>query len=303
MFGMADLITVAVINDGLKHFAKNPFHLEFVLGAFCSEPIRSMVGPEHIKQCVEFISNNRIQVAPYYQLDTKHRPAIGVISQGRENQQFLGDYGAMSGDGDQRYTLPPRVYAQFNATSITDDRQGLVVSREYGLDQKLWPGVILTNGFQTNRISGILVRDGHPTTICLNDKLPEGASLAGWRAQSQERARGVVAAASMDDVTIQLTLTTHGDPSVHRLLAVVVRACLKRGRLMFDMYGLQKATYSYTPPIVSDQAELEMESQFTIEAIYTDLWVDKEFDLNDSASNILVEATLSQGGREDVILD
>jgi hypothetical protein len=113
MIGMADLITVAVIKNKLEFLSKNPTHLEFILGAFACDPIRSYVGKEHLKQCIDFVTQNRIQVAPYYELDMKRRPSIGVVSSGREESMFLGDYGS---EGHlNHFSLPPRIYAEMSS--------------------------------------------------------------------------------------------------------------------------------------------------------------------------------------------
>jgi len=303
MFGLADLITVEVIKQGLEHLKRNPYHLEFILGSFCQEPLRSSVGVEHIKQCIDFVTNNRISVAPYYEIDIKRRPSIAVVSQGREEQQYIGDYGDTRSADLAEYNLPPRVYVNFNPTAFTADNQGMIVSRDLRLDEKLWPGIFLTNGTVTTKMRGILVRDGYPTTIYLEDKLPEGTSLPGWRAVSSPRGKGIVCSASTDTVTVQMTLTTTGELSIHRLLSVVLRYCLKRGRMTFESYGMQVPTYSYTTPIVSDQAELEMESTYTIESKYTDLWIDKEFDLQDQAANVSVGTIAQSETKADVPLD
>ena len=291
MFGLADMLTVEVIKDGLAHLKRNPYHLEFILGSFCGPPLGPVVGPEHIKQCIEFITENRIQVAPYYEIDMKRRPSIAVVAQGREEQQFIGDFGDQGSANIAEYNLPPRIYVEFDPLSFTDDMQGMIVTRDLRLDEKLWPGIFLTNGTVTAKMRGMLVRDGYPTTIYLEDKLPEGTSLPGWKAVSSPRGKGVVCSASTDLVTVQMTLTTTGELSVHRLMSVVLRYCLKRGRMTFEKYGMQVPTFSYTPPIVSEQTELEMESTYTIESKFTDLWIDHEFDLNDAGANVLVSAT------------
>jgi hypothetical protein len=291
MFGMADLLTVAVINNGLQHLARNPFHLEFILGAFAREPLQSMVGVEHIKQCVDFVTQNRIQVAPYYQLDIKRRPSIGVIAQGREEQQFLGDYGSQQVMNTQESALPPRIYATFDAIAVNSTNDGLLVAPGLKLTEKLWVGQILTNGKVTTRVAGILPSpDGiQPDTVLTKDMLVAPVGLQGWKAQSMERAKGIVLNASQDLVTIQLSLSTTGDMGIHRLFQNVTRYCLKRGRLLFDSYGLQVATFSHTPMVASEPNEPEFESTFTIEARYTDAWIEKEFDLPDSTAKLVVD--------------
>ena len=305
MMGMADLLAVAVINDGLQHLSRNPFHLEFILGAFTREPLQSIVGVEHIKQCIDFVTKNRIHVAPFYQLDIKRRPAIGVISSGREEQQYIGDYGTTANPNNQDMILPPRIYSRFDAVGVTSDLTGLLAANAFKLSEKMWPGQIVTNDQFTSRVTGILPGSStSPDTIFVADALPADVRLSGWRTQSQRLEKGIICNASTDLVTIQLKLTTTGDMGVHRLLAIVLRYCLKRGRLLFDQYGLQVATFSFTPMAATDETEAEFESTATIEAKYTDLWIEREFDLSDSTKKLVMDLDAVPGepveGREIV---
>jgi hypothetical protein len=308
MFGISDLIVVSVIKDGLDFLSKNPYHLQFILGAFCSDPIRNQVGDSHIKECIDFVTQNRIQVAPYYQLDMKRRPCIGVVASGAEAMQFLGDAAYDSSCGDPCAILPPRVYCSFDAVGIKGIRRDvLLVPQELKLETKLWPGLHITNGpFSANLIGTKTNKSGN-TELYLDTELPTGIALRGWSAQSDVRSRGVKVSASTDDVRVQMTLTTTGDLGVHRLLSIVLRYCLKRGRPFFDKNGLQVATYTYTPPIMSEQSEIEFESTCTIDGKFTDHWIESEFDVPDSAGdiqvNMIAHPISPPAGREDVDLD
>lgn len=283
-FGICDLITAEVIKDGLQHLSRNPKHIEHILGVFCSNDlVLRNVGGDYLAQCVEYIMNNRVEVGPYYAIDVKRRPSVSIICSGSEEAQFLGDYGY---ETDLRVNMPAVVYAQWDATSINKDT--MVVTADYKLEQRLWPGMFISNGQHTVKLTGILKKDGTPTTLFVEPELPDGVRLTGWTAKSSEKGRGAVVSASMDDVTVQCKLTTNGDFSIHRLLSIVIRYCLKRGRLIFDKYGMQTPTFSYTPPMLTDQDEHEFESVYTINAKFTDTWIEKEFDLQDSAANIVV---------------
>jgi hypothetical protein len=92
--------------------------------------------------------------------------------------------------------------------------------------------------------------------------------------------------ASTDMVTVQMNLCTTGDPSIHRLLSIVLRYCLKSGRMDFENMGFQVPIISYTTLLPSEQTELEWESTYTIEGKFTDSWIDREYLLNDDTDNI-----------------
>lgn len=281
MFGISDLITVSVIRDGLKFLSNNPTHIEYILGQFCIKSITDLVGIEHIKQCVDFIKNNRIEVYPFYQADMKKRPSVVVVASGAESMQFIGDFGAIN---LPIVTLPEIKYSEFNIKSI--DGCTVKVSSNYNLESKLWKGMYISAlGFQA-KLEGILTRDNEDTILYLDKEVPENVSLVGWSATSSDRRKGAILNASTDDVVIQCKLTTTGDFSVHRLLAIVIRYCLKIGRLKFDEMGLQVATFSYSPPMLTDQDELEYESIFSITGKFTDHWIEREFDAPDDAANI-----------------
>lgn len=304
MIGMSELIVVYVIRKGLEHFVNNPVELQYILGSFSSDAIRDMVAPNHIAQCIDFIRNNKILVQPFYDLNTKHRPLISVTSGGVEDTQFLGDSGGYI-SRVREFDLPPIVYTEFVAVGFSEDRYGLQTTRDYMLHEKLWPGLIITNGVFSGTVDGILQRLGEPTTIYLKEKIPEGTSLVGWKAQSQDRGKGATVGASIDHVSVQITLTTHGDPSVHRLLQILLRGVLKKNRAFFESCGLQVPTFSYQPLMITDPNEMEVESSLKIETKFTDTWVDSLYDLNDSTGNTQISAIIhsAAGSGEDVLLE
>lgn len=299
--GIVDLATVAIIEDAFEFLSKNPRHLEFILSMYCRYPLlQKLVGTEHIKQCMEYVINNQIHVAPFYEMDLKKRPSIVVISSGTESQQFIGDYGTQE---KQTKVLKPIIYAEFDAKKIGTDT--ISVAASYNLDQKLWVGVHVAQGDQVFKLRGILKKDKNTTVLHFDEDLPEGLSLKGWKAQSADREKGYVINASIDDVTVQMKLTTNGDFSVHRLMALVLRYAIKSRRLKFDEFGMQVANFSYSPPMSTDPEEQEFESVFTLTAKFTDHWIDREFDLPDSAANIDVCLTASsdEENKEDVDLN
>jgi hypothetical protein len=299
MFGLADLVTCAVLKDGLQFLADHPAHLEFILGSFVNIPeLKSLVGAEHIKECIEFITTNRMHVAPFYQIDIKKRPALSVVSSGSENVQFIGDYGSVQ---ESRIVLPPRTYQSWDAKEIS--KCTMKVAKNLELEKKLWVGLVISNGTHSAILKGILVRDGEDTTLYLDREWDENPRLTGWSAQSDNTAKGYVVHSSMDDVRVQVKLTTNGDYTVHRLMSIVTRYCLKRGRLMFDRMGMQVATFNYTPPMLTDNTEFEFESVFTIDAKMMDSWIYEEFFLNDRTANVLLSTTVQSEESQDVVLD
>lgn len=301
MLIVPELITTAVLQQQLKYLAQHPTHLQFMLGMFNKNVLGKLVGPHYVKQAIDMISNNRIMVAPYYDLDMKHVPRISLVSSHSESQMYLGDIGTVDPDATIQQTLAPVTYAEFDVKSISGDT--LFVSANLNLDQTLFPGLTITNNETTRVLQGVLVRTGQDTQLVLNQAVDTSeVSLRDWKAQSGVGARGFVLGASTDDVTVQARLNTNGDPTVHRLLALVVRNCLKRGRLWFDLYGLQVATIAQTPMIAVEDTEIEYETLFTIQGKSTDHWVIQEFDTPEFIEADTIADAQGAPGRTDVDL-
>lgn len=284
MFVMADLITAAVIKDGLEHLAANPDHCRFILGGFQTGIAAQFVNHDHINQAVEFVTKNQINISPYYENDIKKRPSVSIVSSGSESTQFIGDYGR---EGLKEAVMSPIIYARFDIKSYDGDTMS--VPRGLKLENSLWPNQILTNGQDTVRLKGIQVKEDQDTVLFLDKVLTAGTSLKGWQAQSLTRAKGYVINSSSDKITVQVQLVTTGFASVHRLLAVIIRYCLKRGRMLFDNAGMQIPTFSYTPLMLNDDTELEYQSVFTIESTATDSWIESEYDLNDNTKKFVID--------------
>jgi hypothetical protein len=299
MFSIADLVVVAGLKDALDFYSKNPKHIEFILGQFCQKPISNIVGQEHIKLAIETIQSQRIEVAPYYQLDQKRRPSIAVVASYTESQQFIGDYGR--DEIDHTLTLPAKKYASFDALAINGNK--INVSNGLNLDKILWLGLFVSNGIEVAKLTGIYKKES-VTELFLDKELPKETRLSGWGVYSSAFEKGYVINSSTEDVSIQCNFQTIGDYSVHRLMATVIRACLKKQRLWFDQYGLQVSTFAQTPPILSSEDETEFQTVFTINGKTTDSWISKEFDLPNEASNILIEliAQSKNPKNEEVVL-
>jgi predicted DNA-binding helix-hairpin-helix protein len=284
MFGIADLIVVAGMKDALDFLSKNPKHIEFILGAFNSDKISHIVGKKHIDDCVRYIVNNRIEVAPYYQMDIKKRPSLSVVASYTESQQFVGDQGRT----EYSMSLPARIYETFTVKRIED--QTLYVSPELALEDKLWLGLHITKGNSIYKLRGILAREGQDTQLVLDRTIKSSDNtIEPWHAASARNDKIYSINSSQDDVQVQMNLQTIGDASTHRLLATVIRYCLKKQRLWLDSYGLQVSTFSQTPPILTEEGESEFQTVFTIQSKFTDSWIDYEKDLPDPTANIKIE--------------
>jgi hypothetical protein len=299
MFSIADLVVVAGLKDALDFLSKNPSHIEFLLGQFCQEPILKIVGQEYVKKCIDAIQEQRIEVAPYYQMDLKKRPSIAVVASYTEDIQFMGDYGS---ENPQALTLPAKKYVSFDAIDI--DGCKIVVSSALNLDKILWHGLILSNGKEKAKLTGILKKD-NSTEIFIDKELPKNTKLSGWGAYSGIYQKGYLINSSVDTVNVQCNFQSVGDYSVHRLMATIIRACLKKQRLWFDSYGLQVSTFSQTPPILSEEAETEFQTIFTINGKVTDSWIAKEYELPDEAAKIVLEIVADSGDddKDEVVLE
>lgn len=300
-FNITDVLIVSVIKDKLKFLANNPSHLEFILGMFIEYPeIKEFVGAEHVKNCIDFVTKNEIHVAPFYEQDVKRRPSIVVVCSGHEQDQFIGD---SSGQYIiESKNLPATVFAEWDVSGY--DGTIMKVAKEYSLDKKLWHNVIIKNGDFESRLDGIR-KEADADYVYLKDEIPVTVSLKGWKSTSSVPKGGLKIAASSDDVTAQIKLTTTGDYSTHRLLATVLRYCIKKARLDFDYYGLQISTFSYTAPMATEENEMEFETGFVLTGKAVDHWIESEFNVNDDASNIQVCGTAqSEGeGNQDAVVE
>jgi len=291
MMNLADLAVIEALKSGLAFLASNPNHIEFMLAGFEEiSPIRKLVGPEYIKQCVDYMSNNRVYVTPYYEYDIKRTPSIAVVSSGAEGQQFIGDYGS---NVFGPIFCKPRVYTRWDATSIDLTTNTMSVSPSYLLETKLWRNVVITDGTQELRLDGVLTREGQDTQLFFKPTTPiTTINLKGWQSQSDQPQKGYEISSSIDDVSIQCKLSTVGDASLHRLLQMAVRYILKMRRPLLDSYGLQCATFNYSPVMQTDQEEQLYESAVTITAKAPEAWISAEYDLNDTAARIDIQVQI-----------
>lgn len=276
MFATVDYLITAGIQKRLDFLKHNPHHLAFIFSKFvCDKDIMDIVGPNYLKDAVEFITNNKLHVAPAYNLDENKLPSVAIISSGSESQQFLGDYGA----GRVEKSAPPVIYDWFDANEIKGS--DLIVSENYNFDKKLWRNIHIGNGTFITTLESVYNSNGK-TVLALKDPIPEETSLKQWATMSDDKYRAYRYSASIDDITASITLTTSGSYSIHYLFSIVLRYCLKANRMYFDNHGFQVSTSKYSIPVINDQVENIFQSNYTLEGKFTEYWIDHEFDLPDS---------------------
>lgn len=299
-FGISDLITVAVIENGLNHLRDNPDHLNFILSPFCNIPeIRKMVGGQYIAQCIEYVTQNRLYVAPYYEADHTRIPSVVTVARTGEEQQFLGDYGHEC----QNMVFEPIVYGTFDVTDFEQDRTVMFVPKSSNVENFLWPNVWVKNGNVIAQVRGIHVQDDKDTRILLNSAIPVGTNMKGWVSQSSKKRTGYVINSNVEGVEISCKLTTSGDYSIHRLMSIVVRYCLKRGRMLFENYGLQAPIVSQAMPIIENggsDAPAIYSTVFSVKGKLGEHWITKEFDYPDASDSIGVDWVAQSEGKVDV---
>lgn len=272
-FGVADLIAQVVIEDGLKSLREHPHRLEYILNRHCQiQKLSEKVGDKYIKNAMDLIMTAKLIVRPYFVPDQDQYPNVMIAASYTEDQTFFNDYGSV--EDLPKHVIEPILYAEFDLKGIGKDK--LIVSPNYKLEEKVWIGLEVTNGKESAKVTGIFVREGKDTELFIDKTLPEGTALRGWKAQTPKTNKAAVINVSSDKVTIQCKLATSGDPDVHRIFATVMRYCLKRGRKLFDFYGIQNVYVAQTPPMVTGQEDMIMETVFTVEGIIHDSWIERE---------------------------
>lgn len=275
MFGIADLVTSYVIEQGFRHLVANPSQLHCILGLFEAHGLDTLVGPRYVKDCMDLILNNKIAVGPHYNMDLRQKPSISVIASYAEDQIFIGG----GHDLQQIGEIQPRVVQRFDAHQIKTD--SVMVSKGYNLTTKFWHGLVAVNGADEFKIIGIIrAPEGTDYDELLFDRMFSEEELARitpatWVMATGTRSITAEMHASIDKITVQMRLVTTGDYEVHRLMATVTRWALKWGRstLLFQRYGIMEPIFSQTPPVGTDDQEPEMETVFTLNGQMTDSWL------------------------------
>lgn len=281
MFAAADLIVVTVIEDGLRHLAANPDHLQFILTGFQNvEAVRKLHQPSYIKDCIEFVTKSKITVKGGYEFDITKFPAVCIVDSQTEGTQFIGDYGSE----EIVKQAAPETVATFDVLSVSQNV--LKVSASYKLEDKIWPNIYVTNSQISAQVTGIYPKEGQPTELFLNKDFDPGITLKGWRAETLGSNKGYTINSSIDNVNVQLFLNTAGDYSIHRLLRLVIRYCLKRGRLILDNAGIQTSSFSQSLPQLINQEALVYQTTYGLTGKLTDSWIEKEFNTPDPSTRL-----------------
>lgn len=278
MFPISELITTVVIENRLNFLKSNPDHLNWMLLPFVvNKSVGRLVDARYVAECVKYITTNKINIRPANEADLAKLPSIVIMGYQGEGQQFIGDYGG---------ELPvkcfdPVTVATFDVIGFDGDT--LKVPAGYNVSSMIWPNLWAKSGEFQSRILQVIDK-GDETWINLKDAPPVGTPLRGWQATTSEAQKHYQINSSIDTVKVQVTLTTVGDHANHRLLCTVLRYCLKSGRLLFDDYGMQVATFNQQPVVLADAEQLIWQTPFMIEAKLTDHWISQEYLVDDSGS-------------------
>lgn len=273
-FNMADLAVTAVLEEKLEFLRNNPDHLNWMLGQFVRFPkINWMVGPNHIKQCVQYIMNVKPIVRPYYEMDLAKLPSIVMSSSQGESMQFMGDYGFES----RQEMLKPLQIITIDVVSY--DKNIVWIDRK--TEEKLWPGLWISIGDFKSKIVSIFDKvDGVNVKMELADNVPVGTPLKDWIISTAKSEKWYTVNSSVDDVTTTITLTTMGEHGTHRLMSTVVRYCLKSSRMLFDDYGMQVARFIQQPIVLIDEEQMVWQTGFVMESKMADHWIEKEVNVD-----------------------
>lgn len=269
-FPVPELIMTTVIEDRLDYLAKHPDHLHWMLSPFAvNTKIARLVDARYIAQCVEYVQSNRPIVKPAYDLDKLKMPSIVVSSYQGESQLFLGDtgYDHMA----ERYE--PLSLMTLDALKFVGNT--VVLSANQGALETIWPSLYFKSGQFHSKITQVIDKDKE-VWLALSDEIPSGTPLRGCTVDTSKDEKWYVVNSSIDNVKVSIILTTAGDNSVHRLMATVLRYCIKAGRMLMESSGMQVATVSQRPVQLVDSEQLIWQTEFTVDAKVTDHWIADE---------------------------
>lgn len=276
-FGIAELAVQAVIQEGLTNLRRNPHHLEYILGKYCSIPyVAKRVGPEFIKNAMIMILKSELTTRPYYTENIDQYPILILASSYTEDQKFLGDFGGYDTEAVQKqaqFSSSPTIYATFDSVSIVGDEMS--VHNDYGLADKLFSGVYVFGSDVYAQVKGIK-KEETKTVLYLDRKFPKKTTLKGWKASTMPVKMFSITNSSTNSVTVQISLFTSGDPELHRVYAQVIRYCLKRGRKYMEGYGLYDSSFSQEPMTVMNDEGLIFRTGFGMQCIEEDEWIEMD---------------------------
>jgi hypothetical protein len=274
MFAVADLIVLEAIEKGLENLRNNPHHLEFILGRYeetCY--MRKLHGTQYIRQCKELILQNKISVRPFYVLDLAKLPSISVLAQYQEDTQVFGDYGSV----DEMKEIAPKVLGQMQAVSWGIEDTELVVSGLDTIANWIYPGLYLRQDDFNTKIIMIIPVENNRAVICCENPLPK-TRLVDWEVTDIPYSRMAILNSSGNMASVSIEVKSSGDIEVHKLLALVVRYCLRKERLFMDSAGLQISISSQSFPILQDEEQGIFQSHFSLQGKIWDCWIQEEVD-------------------------
>ena len=279
-FLVPELITTVILQNKMEFLSKNPDHLNWMLSPFVTNrDVANLVGSQYVKQCVEYITNNKINIRPANEADIGKLPSIAIMSYQNESQQFVGDYGA-SMEQCNIHEYAPETIHTFDVISYSGDT--IKAAKGQGTFEKIWPRLHAKQGDFVSRILQLHETDTE-VVITMEDNIPVGTPYKGWQAVTSKTHKFYDIGASLESVKVNVTLTTAGDYSLHRILVVLLRYCLKSSRLQFETMGLQTPTFSQQPVILVDDTQMIWQTPFMIQAVTADYWINGEDLSNDSA--------------------
>ena len=278
-FGVAELVVQAVVQDGLTNLRQNPHHLEYILNAYSDiEYIRRRVGANFIRNAMDMLIGSELAIRPYYVENIDTYPCLIISASYNEDQKYIGDYGSVETFEGTTYDdarIQPHIYATFSASSIYKDE--IRVPKSYNIEDAIFLGLWVVNQTTTAVIKRIQISDTE-TILHLDRSLPDGLPLEGWEAKTLPGPLKAKVNASTNGVSIQMALFTSGDAELHRVYAQVIRYCLKRGRKLFDHYGLQDIDIAQQPPTVASDEGPMFRTMFSVNGVELDTWI--EYDIN-----------------------
>lgn len=295
MFDSIDYLIAGIIDLKLNEFASNPHKLAFILQSYCNPIVARVVGENYVADCVKYLTQNRIHVSPTYALDKTKKPVIVVGHSGAEDQQFMGEYGYHKTEE----VTPPLVGMTFRPTG-QEDSTTLQISVNYDVEAAIKAFKYLGTKNQFFTVKSLIKKESF-FLVELDRAMEDGLAFGDWAFYTAERNKSVRVSQSIDNVNVEVTLVTNGDPSMHRLLRTLTRAILKSSRPLLEASGFQVSTISYGTITPLETIDTEFLTSFTLHGKASDAWIDFEYDLPNKLE-ICLEANSCNPDNETVEL-
>ena len=78
---------------------------------------------------------------------------------------------------------------------------------------------------------------------------------------------------SHENAQCTVILQSSGSIETHRLLAMCIRYCIKRGRLYMENLGYQNVNISQAAPILISPEDNIFDTKFTLQGVILDSWI------------------------------